>query len=148
MKRYLVGAIAIFALAASLPVLQAGAARHPAPVATATPLPPEDPAITLIARKQFVAWQSGSVKRELYSDQMNALMDPKLVNDTSKGLAQLGGLLQTVWAGPAVPASLPPGSKAYLYHMICSNGSVYMEFAIDPTGKFGSMLFRENLSDF
>lgn len=147
MKRSLFVLLAA-ALMLAMPVLPAGAAPHKVPAAAATPLPPEDPAITLIARKQFVAWQVASLNRDLYTDEMNGLMTPDKVTETSKALAQLGALEHAVWAGPATADDVPAGSKTYLYHMLCAGGQVYMEFSIEPTGKLAGMLFRDNLTDF
>jgi hypothetical protein len=147
MKRSLLVLLAA-ALMLAMPVFPVGAAPHRVPVATATPLPPEDPAITLIARKQFVAWQASIVNHGLYTDEMNALMTPDKVTETSKALGQLGALQHAVWAGPATAEDVPPGTKTYLYHMLCADGQVYMEFSIEPTGKFAGMLFRDNLTDF
>ena len=146
MKRVLLAALVVAALILAMPGLHADA-RKPTPAPSATPLPPEDPSVTAVARKQFVAWQAGIVNRQLYTDDMNGLMTPDKVAETSKELAHLGGLLQAVWAGPAHSDSVPPGSKTYIYHMICSDGHAYMEFSIEPTGLLAGMIFSEKMSD-
>jgi hypothetical protein len=147
MERSLLVLLAV-ALMLAMPVLPAGAAPHRAPAATATPLPPEDPAITLIARKQFVAWQAASVNRDLYTDALNDMMTLDKMAGVSKALGLLGPLEQVVWAGPAIAKDVPAGSKTYVYHMLCADGQVYMEFSIEPTGKLAGLLFRNNPADF
>jgi hypothetical protein len=148
MKRFLLIAMAVVALMIAAPTLHADAARKPTPAPIATPLPPEDPAITAIARKQFVLWQAGVISRDGYTDEMNQLVTPDKLAETSKELGHLGGLLHAVWAGPASADDVPQGSKTYVYHMVCSDGAVYMEFSIEPTGKIAGMLFRDDLADF
>jgi hypothetical protein len=119
----------------------------PTPAATATPSPPpEDPKITLIARREFVAWQAGVVNKDHYAVETQAKLTPDKIADTSKALSDLGALVRTDWYGPLGIADGPPGVNGYLYHMICANGAVYEELTIGPDGKIDGIVFRDKLS--
>ncbi len=141
-----ISAVALVLLSGAA-VAPAAARAHPTPtpVATATP-PPEDPAITAIARHEFVTWQADVVEKSRYSDAMQAKMVAAQVSATARGLATLGALEQVQWLGPYPD---PPGASqdhAYLFHMICANAAVYEMIAIDPDGKIDFIAFRDKLS--
>ncbi len=141
---------AILALVAALAgwsvaVPTIAATRH-TPAPAATPLPPEDPVATKVARQQFVAWQIGSIDRTGYTDELSALASPDQVASTSKALLQLGSLQKPEWAGFRLVEGVPPGSKTYLYKMLCSLGSVFMQFSITKEGKLAGIIFRDNLT--
>jgi hypothetical protein len=142
----LVLAILAIAPAFSLPAL----ARH-APAATPTPAPTpkpvEDPAITKIARQQFVAWQAGVVNPKLYTEDMQAKMLPATVADTSKNIGSLGPLLSMQFEGPVLVDDAPATSNSYLYQVTCANGAVFMQFALMPDGKIAGMLFSNHRPD-
>ncbi len=49
------------------------------------------------------------------------------------------------YLGPLNIPDLPPGVGAYLYKMLCSNGSIYEQLVVDPTGKVAGIIFRDTL---
>jgi len=82
--------IAIAMSAMSLGVLPAqvlAATPTPAPAAS---VPPENPAVTQIARAELDAWESGKVDRAKYSDEANKHITTDLVANVSKQMAPLG----------------------------------------------------------
>jgi hypothetical protein len=146
LSRSSVISVAFAALAlCSMPAPALAYAHNPGPAPTATPtLPPEDPAITTVARREFVAWQAGVVDRSHYSAQTQGLTDEKIA-DTSKALSQYGALLQTQWAGPLGIQDAPSGVKGYVYKMICTGGMLYELLTIGPDGKVDGVIFRNKL---
>jgi hypothetical protein len=127
----------------SIPALASAKAHDPTPAPTATPtLPPEDPAITAIARREFVEWQAGVVDRTHYSAQTQGLTQQK-ITDTSKILSQYGALLQTQWAGPLGIQDGPPGVTGYVYKMVCAGGTLYEYLTMGPDGKVDGVIFRD-----
>lgn len=142
---FVILAILAIAPAFALPALarHAPATSTPAP----TPKPVENPAITKIARQQFVAWQAGVVNPKLYSDDMQAKMLPSTLADTSRNIGALGALISTEFEGPVLVDDAPATSNSYLYQMTCANGSVFMQFALLPDGKIAGMLFSNHQPD-
>jgi hypothetical protein len=136
-------AVLAIAPAFALPAL----ARH-APAATPapspTPKPVEDPAVTKIARQQFVAWQAGVVNPKLYTQDMQAKMLPATLADTSQNIGALGPLISVEYEGPVLVDDAPATSNSYLYQMTCASGSVFMQFALLPDGKIAGMLFSSH----
>lgn len=115
----------------------------PGPVATNPPLPSpkptaEDPKIHKLAVQQFLAWQSGTVNRDLYSDRVNADMTDEVMDKGTKTLANLGGLQQVQFRG----ISAAKGASFYVYKMVCENGAIQMDFAMDPDGKIALIFFE------
>lgn len=115
----------------------------PAPVAGNPPVPSpkptaEDPKIHKLAVQQFLAWQSGAVDRSLYSDRVNADMTDELMDKGTKTLANLGALQSAQFQGIAAAK----GVNFYVYKMTCSNGTIQMDFALDPDGKIGLIFFE------
>src|SRR5579862_8810837 len=109
-------------------VLMLGARPHPSP--SPSPTPVADPAITQLARQQFVSWQAGIVNKHLYATQvLDKLTDAKIA-DTSKALGQLGALTDSVYIGPWADPSFPLGARGYIYQMRCVEGSIYLWLAI------------------
>src|SRR5579863_8576514 len=101
---FLAAAIAAIALASVTP----GFARpHPTPTPAPTPTPVADPAITKIARQQFVQWQAGSINKSLYAQQVLAKLDDKKIASTSAALGELGALEDVVFIGPWTGADFP-----------------------------------------
>jgi hypothetical protein len=98
----------------------------------------EDPKIHKLAVQQFLAWQSGTVDRSLYSDQVNGDMTDEVMDRGTKTLANLGGLQQAQFQG----ISSAKGATFYVYKMVCQNGTVMMDFALDPDGKIGLIFFE------
>lgn len=123
----------------------AAARPHPTPTPAPTPTPVADPAITRIARQQFVAWQAGSINKSLYDAGVVAKLTDAKINDTSKALGQLGPLTDTVFIGPFVAADIPPTSHGYIYQMQCASGSVYLWMILDADGKIATIYFHDRL---
>jgi hypothetical protein len=142
----IVAASAVFSVASSQPAL--ARATHATPTPAPTPIGPEDPAASKIARQQFVAWQVGSLDRTRYTDDLNKLADDDQVSHTAAALRQLGALQSMEWMGYRSAEGVPEGSKTYVYRAHCANGSVLMQFSLAPDGKIAGMIFRDNLTDF
>ena len=143
-------AIKLVAVAAllSLVPMAAVAKAHPTPAPTATPSPPpEDPAITTVARREFVSWQAGSLDLARYSNDAKPQLTDDKVAKTSKLLAQLGALVRTEWIGTVAFDNAPPGVKGYLYRMVCTQGAVYEQLAITADGKVTGIFFRDKLDE-
>ena len=142
--RFVFLVLMVAAIGISIPVASP-AQSAPAPEATeappAVPSPspaPETPKVSKFAVQQFLAWQSGTVDRAMYSDSvLDALTDEALTRGTAT-LARLGGLQKATFRG----ISHAKGSSFYVYHMACEHGSVEMEFALDPAGKIALIFFE------
>ncbi len=135
-------AIAAAALAATAP---SPARPHATPTPQPTPTPVADPAITKLARQQFVQWQAGIINKSLYAQQvLDKLNDAKIAN-TSAALGQLGALIDVVFLGPWVAADFPPGARGYAYQMRCTSGNIYLWLALDAQGKIATILFKNRL---
>jgi hypothetical protein len=121
------------------------AAARPHPTPTPSPAPVADPAITALAKKQFVAWQAGSINKSAYATEiLDQLTDDK-VNQTSVALGKLGALTGMTYEGPLTVADLPGGS-GYIYHMTCIGGAVYLFMVLDPQGKIEKIFFKDQLT--
>lgn len=119
------------------------AADSPAPVATNPPLPSpkptaDDPKIHKLAVQQFLAWQSGTVNRSLYADQVNAELTDDMMDKGTKTLANLGALQKVQFQGIATAK----GTSFYVYKMTCANGTIQMDFTLDPDGKIALIFFE------
>jgi hypothetical protein len=133
------------AIAVALPAsARSRAAATPTPAPTAPPS--ADPAITKLARQQFLAWQLGSIDRSLYDPQLVPQLTDAKVEDTSKHIAPLGALESTVFVGQFGGVDIPPDAHGYIYQMICSNGKVYQWMVITPGGKIATMYFRDTMT--
>ncbi len=139
--------ISAFALAALIAIVPANAqAKHVSAAPTASPTPPpEDPAITQIARREFVAWQAGVVTASRYAPGAQAGLTPDKIADTSKELGAAGTLVKTEWIGPLVVDDAPTGTHGYWYKMTCENAAVFERLIIAPDGKIDGILFRDKL---
>jgi hypothetical protein len=140
---------AVFALFAGLCITAPGtlhaqsADATAAPLATNPPLPSpkptaEDPKIHKLAVQQFLAWQSGTVNRDLYSDQVNAELTDDVLDKGTKTLANLGGLQRVQFQG----ISIARGATFYIYKMLCQNGTIQMDFALAADGKIALIFFE------
>lgn len=140
------GAIAVAALLCALAA--PGLARpHGTPTPEPTPTPVADPAITKLVTQQFVSLQAGEINKSLYAPQiLEKLTDEKLA-ETSKALGSLGALTEVVYMGPWIASDFPPGAHGYIYQMRCSDGNVYLLFALDPQGKIATMLLKNRLDE-
>jgi hypothetical protein len=77
------------------------ARTQPSPTPTATPtLPPENPAITAIARREFVSWQAGAVDKDHYVDAAAAQLTSDVTEKMSKALEGYGALMKTECTAP------------------------------------------------
>jgi hypothetical protein len=138
---------AMAALAAMLVVVPlAGRARSNAtPTPSPSPSPVADPAVTLIARQQFVQWQAGIVNKSLYADKVLPQLTDAKVSETSTRLGQLGALTETVYIGRWINPDFPPGAQGYIYQMRCVSGNVYLWLALDAQGKIATIFFKNRL---
>jgi hypothetical protein len=138
---FLVGAL--FAVLLAVPAASL-ARTHATP--TPSPSPPvADPAITQIARQQFVQWQAGVVNKSLYAPQVQPQLTDDKISDTSTQLAKLGALTSTVYVGRWLNPDFPAGTNGYIYQMRCVEGNVYLWLALDSQGKFATVFFKNRL---
>ena len=139
--------ISAFALAALLAVVPLDAqAKRPSPAATASPTPPpEDPAVTAVARREFVAWQAGVVTASRYAAGAQGGLTADKIADTSKQLGAAGTLVKTEWVGPVVVDDAPTGTHGYWYKMTCENTVVFERLIIAPDGKIDGIVFRDKM---
>lgn len=141
-RLFVISALALSALIAIAP--GQALAKHAAPAPTASPTPPpEDPAVTAIARHEFVAWQAGVVSAERYAPQAQSALTADHIATTSKELGDAGTLEQTDWIGPVIVDDAPPGTHGYWYKMTCENTVVYERLIIAPDGKIDGIMFRD-----
>lgn len=97
----------------------------------------EDPKIHKIAVREFLAWQTATVDRDLYSDTVNGELTDDLMDRATKTLAAMGALQSAQFLG----ISKSKAVSLYVYKMTCVNGSVNMDFSVDPSGKIGLIFF-------
>lgn len=121
-----------------------GGARPHAPTPSPSPTPVADPAITQIARQQFVQWQAGDINRSLYAPQVLPKLTDEKIAQTAQSLGQLGALLDMVYIGRWLNPDLP-NLSGYIYQMRCASGNVYLWLALTPDGKIASILFKNRL---
>jgi hypothetical protein len=129
----------VFALTA--PAVAARATPTPAP----TPTPIADPAVTRVARQQFVAWQAGSVNKALYAPEVVPKLTDAKIAEVSKILAALGALTATVYIGPFSAPDIPSDAHGYIYQMQCSSGSVYLWIVLDARARIATIFFKDKL---
>jgi hypothetical protein len=138
------------ALAVLLVALVCGAAlarrSAPTPTPSPTPAPVADPAITKLVRQQFVAWQSGSLNKTLYSPEVRGKLTDAMIDNVSKKLATLGPLLDTVFVGPFFTNDIPSDAHGYIYQMMCREGNVYLLTILDAQGKIATIYFKDKLT--
>lgn len=124
-----------------------GAARPSAtPTPAPTPTPVADPAVTKVARQQFVAWQAGSINKSLYSAEVAPKLTDAKINDVARALSALGPLTDMVFTGPFSAADIPAGAHGYIYQMRCAEGNIYMWMILNADGKIASVFFRDKLN--
>jgi hypothetical protein len=121
------------------------ARTHATPTPSPTPTPVADPAVTKIARQQFVQWQAGLVNKSLYAAQLQAQLTDAKIADTSSKLGELGALNDTVFIGRWLNPEFPPEIHGYIYQMRCISGNVYLWLAIDGQGKIAALFFKDRL---
>jgi hypothetical protein len=115
---------------------------HSTPTPAPTPTPVADPAITKIARQQFVQWQAGTINKSLYAPQVTTQLTDARVSTTSQQLGELGALTDTVYVGRWINPQFPADMQGYIYQMRCTQGNVYLWMAIDSQGKIASFIFK------
>lgn len=145
MKRF---ALALALLASAVFAVQtapAQASSRPTPTPAPTPTPVADPAITRLARQQFVAWQAGNVNRSLYSPAVIPKLTDAKVSDVSHALGALGPLTNTVFMGPFAAEDIPPDAHGYIYQMQCAEGAIYQWMIVDGQGKIATIFFKDKL---
>jgi hypothetical protein len=132
-------------IAVALAVPPASWARtHATP--TPSPSPPiADPAITQIARQQFVQWQAGVVNKSLYAAPVLPQLTDDKISDTSTQLAKLGALTSMVYVGRWLNPDFPAGTNGYIYQARCAEGNVYLWLALDAQGKLATVFFKNRL---
>jgi hypothetical protein len=139
----LIAALACAALALLVAGPATGVARsHATPAPTPTPV--ADPAITKIARQQFVQWQAGTVNKSLYAPEVVAKLTDEKIADTARALGQLGALTDMVYVGRWINPEMPTLS-GYIYQMRCTEGNVYLWLELQPDGKIASIVFKNRL---
>ena len=144
-RLFVISCALALALIALIPSGAVARRATPTPVPTATPtVPPEDPAVTQIARKEFVAWQAGVVDPSRYAPEARTALAADRVNRTSQELGQAGTLEKTEWVEPAVVENHPE-VKGYVYRMICSNKTVYERLIIGADGKIDGIVFSDKM---
>lgn len=131
-----------FIISAALLIARA----HPSPTPTATPtLAPEIPAITAVARREFVAWQAGAVDKDHYVDAAQGQLTADGTAKMSKVLVSYGALEQAQWYGNFPIIGAPPGVVGYTYRMVCTNDAIFEQLMIGSDGKIDSINFLKKL---
>ncbi len=126
-------------------VLPAQTLARPHATPTPSPAPVADPAITRLARQQFVQWQAGVVNKSMYDQQvLDKLTDTKIA-DVSQALGRLGALTNMVYIGPWIEPDFPADAHGYIYQMQCVEGNVYLWLAVDSQGKIATIFFKDRL---
>ena len=125
--------------------LALGAAAKPTPSSAPTPTPVAAPRIVIAARREFLAWQLGSIDPTHYIGPLAVAASPARVKQTSRELGHLGALDHLVYLGLVRDASFPGGGVSHLFRVICSNGRVYEEIALTKAGLIRGILFRDSL---
>ena len=140
--------LAVLALVAGALIFAAPAGARPQPTPSPSPTvaPSADPAITKLARQQFLAWQLGSLDRSLYDPQLVPQLTDAKIADTSKHIAPLGALISTSFIGSFAGEDFPPDAHGYIYQMVCTNGKVYQWMVVTGAGKIATMYFRDTLT--
>lgn len=128
-------------LAATAAQARPSATPTPAP----TPAPVADPAVTKVARQQFVAWQAGSINKSLYAPEVVGKLTDAKIADVSHALGALGPLTDTVYIGPFSAADIPAGSHGYIYQMRCASGNIYLWLILDGDAKIATIFFKDKL---
>jgi hypothetical protein len=118
-------------------------AARPAPSPSPTPLPPENPAITALARHEFVSWQAGVIDKDHYLPAASDTLTDKGIQNMSAVLSGLGALVSVDWLGHFNIIGGPPGVVGYTYRMNCTNNAIYEQLMIGSDGKIDSINFSK-----
>jgi hypothetical protein len=130
-------------------LLAAPAAAHrprATPTPSPTPVPPADPAVTSLARRAFVLAQAGQLDKRIMTPEFQANSTDQELDTNSEQLGTLGALTGMEYLGPVDVEGLPAGAHAYLYKMLCANGSIYEQIFVDQHGKIAGEQFRDTLA--
>ncbi|HEY9086349.1 MAG TPA: hypothetical protein VIN40_10515, partial [Candidatus Tyrphobacter sp.] len=111
MRRSLALSLGVAALALALIATPAQARHQAPPTPSPTPIPPADPAVTRMARRQFVMWQAGRIDRAEYTAELSAQIDDAKIEQNSVQLGALGALIDVRYLGPLPNLGLPPGAN-------------------------------------
>lgn len=141
-SRVLLASLALAAFAPNPALARSAPAPTPAP----TPTPVADPAVTRVARQQFLAWQIGAIDPTLYAAPLIPKLTPAKIKDVSNHVAPLGALINVVYIGPFIGQGIPASAHGYIYRMDCTNGNLYQWMIIDAQGKIASIFFRDKLT--
>jgi hypothetical protein len=142
--RFIRTALLTLGIAAAL-AASAGARPKATPTPAPTPTPVADPAVTKVARQQFVAWQAGSINKALYAPEIVPKLTDAKINDVARALAALGPLTDTAFIGPFSANDIPPNAHGYIYQMHCADGSIYLWLILDADGKIATIFFKDKL---
>jgi hypothetical protein len=142
--RLVLAALLALATAGAIGAQPAAAARA-TPTPAPTPAPVADPAVTRIARQQFVAWQAGSINKGLYAPEVVPKLTDAKIADVSRVLGALGPLTGTVYVGPFSATDIPADAHAYIYQMQCADGNIYLWMILDGKGKIATIFFKDKL---
>lgn len=104
----------------------AGALAVPSPSPAA-----EEPRVTKLAVREFLAWQSGAVDQSHYTDQVTEQLTPDFLKNGTAALARIGALQRVAYRGIAHGVD---HTDFYVYRMTCANGTIDMDFQLDPAG--------------
>jgi hypothetical protein len=106
--------------------------------ATASPVPGEDPAMTVLAKKLLAQAQSGKPDQSLFSARMNAALTPDMVASVAQQLAPLGTPAEVRFMSETSAS----GYEQYRYRIVWPAGSLDETFALDQSGKIIGWFFK------
>jgi hypothetical protein len=90
--------------------------------------------------------QAGQLDKRIMTAGFVASSTDQVLTQNSEQLATFGALTGLEYLGPVDVEGLPPGAHAYLYKMICANGTVYEQLYIDVHGKIAGEQIRDTLA--
>jgi hypothetical protein len=109
------------------------------PAATPTPIPTaapnEDPAITVRARVEFAALQTGKIDRSHYAKAAADALTDAVVASLSKELKPYGDARTFLYRGKAVDKD----GTNYYYTVMCDKGNLALSLAIDAHDKIAGL---------
>ena len=115
----------------------AGAQTAPPTSAPSAGPAAEDPVVTAAVRKQYFAWQSGTLDRAAYSDEANKQFAPGLVSQISSQLQQLGDPTVFIFLGRKTQGEY----RIYSYEVDTPKAKLRMAYALDAAGKIAGIQF-------
>ncbi len=129
-------ALAVFmgSILAAGPAFAGAPSTSPPSASPVIPSPnpaPEDPKISKLAVREFLAWQSGSVDATHYTEQVSDRLTPDFLLHGTATIAHVGALQKATFRGISHGNAQ---TDFYVYRMVCANGSIDMDFQLDPAG--------------